>query len=148
MDWLIIAAVSLLSGITASMGLGGGFVLLIYLTAFAGMPQMEAQWVNLIFFLPIGALSLWFHKKNNLIVKEAILPSVFTGIAGVMAGVAAAKLLGNERLTKIFAVFLLFIGLKELFFREKKGEAVQHTEELKPIPHLLHAKAASNHKHH
>lgn len=139
MDWIMIAVVSLLSGITASMGLGGGFVLLIYLTAFAGMPQMEAQWVNLIFFLPIGALSLWFHKKNDLIVKEAILPSVVTGIAGVAAGVAAAKFLGNERLTKIFAVFLLFIGLKELFFREKKEETSLKTEELLPVPHLLRA---------
>lgn len=119
------------------MGLGGGFVLLIYLTAFAGMPQMEAQWVNLIFFLPIGALSLWLHKKNNLIVKEAIFPSILTGIAGVAAGVTAAKFLGNERLTKIFAVFLLFIGLKELFFRDKKDEGLQNTEELAPIPHLL-----------
>ena len=139
MDWIIIAAVSLLSGITASMGLGGGFVLLIYLTAFAGMPQMEAQWVNLIFFLPIGALSLWFHKKNNLIVKEAIWPSVLTGVAGVAAGVAAAKFLGNERLTKIFAVFLLFIGLKELFFREKKENTSLKTEVLPDIPHLLHS---------
>ena len=112
-------------------------MLLIYLTAFAGMPQMEAQWVNLIFFLPIGALSLWLHKKNNLIVKEAIWPAVFTGIAGVAAGVAAAKFLGNERLTKIFAVFLLFIGLKELFFQEKKEKTFFQTEVLQPIPHLL-----------
>ena len=138
MDWIIIGAVSLFSGITASMGLGGGFVLLIYLTAFAGMPQMEAQWINLIFFLPIGTLSLWLHKKNDLIVKESIFPSVIAGVAGVAAGVAAAKFLGNERLTRIFAVFLLFIGFKELLFREKKESGLQKMEELKPIPHLLH----------
>ena len=138
MDWLIIAAVSLLSGIAASMGLGGGFILLVYLTAFAGMPQMEAQWVNLIFFLPIGGLSLYLHKKNGLIVKAAVLPSVLTGVAGVALGVAAAKFLGDERLRKAFAVFLLFIGLKELFFREKKETASLKTEVLEPVPHLLH----------
>ena len=57
MGYLVVGVVSLLSGVTASMGLGGGFVLLIYLTAFANVPQMEAQLINLIFFLPIGALS-------------------------------------------------------------------------------------------
>ncbi|MEG2597203.1 MAG: sulfite exporter TauE/SafE family protein [Oscillospiraceae bacterium] len=120
MEMLIIGIVSLLSGIAASMGLGGGFILLIYCTTFAGIPQMEAQWINLIFFLPIGALSLLFHKKNGLLVKSAILPSILTGAVGVTAGVEAAKYLGNEQLTKIFAVFLLLVGVKELFFVKKK----------------------------
>ena len=140
MDFWIVAAVSLLSGMTASMGLGGGFVLLIYLTAFAGMPQMEAQWMNLIFFLPIGGLSLWLHNKNGLIVKEAIWPSVIAGVAGAAAGAGAAKFLGDGRLTKIFAVFLLFIGLKELFFRDKETEKQRQTEELEPIPPTLSSK--------
>ncbi len=120
MEWLVVILVSLLSGITASMGLGGGFVLLIYLTAFAGIPQMEAQFINLMFFLPIGTLSLWFHKKNNLIEKKAILPSALTGIVGVALGVVAAKFLGNEILSKIFAVFLIFIGVREIFSKAKR----------------------------
>ena len=116
MNYLITAVVSLLSGVTASMGLGGGFVLLIYLTAFADTGQMEAQFINLVFFIPIGILSLYFHKRNGLIVKKAILPSVLTGVVGAIAGVILAGYLGNDVLRKIFAVFLLFIGLKELFF--------------------------------
>lgn len=55
MDWIIIGIVAFLTGITASMGLGGGFILVIYLTIFAQMPQLAAQGVNLIFFLPIAA---------------------------------------------------------------------------------------------
>ncbi len=119
MEWLVTGIVSLLSGVTASMGLGGGFVLLIYLTAFADVPQMDAQFINLVFFLPIAVISLYCHKKNGLVEKKVILPSVLTGIAGVLGGVTLAKFLGNEYLTKIFAIFLLFIGVRELFFREK-----------------------------
>ena len=43
---LIAGIVSLLAGTAAAMGLGGGFVLLVYLTALAGIPQMEAQWMR------------------------------------------------------------------------------------------------------
>lgn len=119
MQWLVVGVVSFLSGVTASMGLGGGFVLLIYLTAFADMPQLDAQFINLIFFLPIAVISLYCHFKNDLVEKRVILPSVLTGIVGVLGGVALAKYLGNEHLTKIFAIFLLFIGVRELFFGEK-----------------------------
>ena len=73
MDWIIIGIVAFLTGITASMGLGGGFILVIYLTIFAQMPQLAAQGVNLIFFLPIAAFSLIFHIKNKMIEKSVIL---------------------------------------------------------------------------
>ncbi len=120
MSLIITGIVSLLSGVTASMGLGGGFVLLIYLTAFADMPQMDAQFINLIFFLPIAAISLYCHFRNSLIKKEVILPSVITGVLGVLLGVTLANYFGNEILRKIFAVFLLFIGVRELFFGGKE----------------------------
>ena len=127
MGFIVTGVVSLLSGVTASMGLGGGFVLLIYLTAFADMPQMDAQFINLIFFLPIALISLYCHNKNGLIEKKVILPSVITGILGVLLGVTMANYFGNEILRKIFAIFLLFIGSKELFFskKEKSSENFQ-----------------------
>ena len=81
MELLITGVVSLLSGVAASMGLGGGFILLVYLTVFGDMPQMEAQWINLIFFLPIGGLALFFHIKNRLIDKKGG-PSCCTGRVG------------------------------------------------------------------
>ena len=43
MQYLLIGIVSLLSGLTASLGLGGGFILVIYLTAFVNMSQIQAQ---------------------------------------------------------------------------------------------------------
>lgn len=115
MGLLIAGAVSLLAGAAAAMGLGGGFVLLVYLTVFANLPQMEAQWINLIFFLPIGGLALFFHARNRLIEKHVILPAVLTGLAGAAGGAALAHFLGNDMLTKVFAAFLALIGIKELF---------------------------------
>lgn len=111
---LLALAAGFFSGLTASMGLGGGFVLLICLTGFMGMPQTEAQWINLIFFLPIASLSLVFHRKNGLLQTEQLLPSVLGGLIGAMLGVSGARMLGDANLSKLFAVFMAVIGLKEL----------------------------------
>ena len=105
MQYLIIGAVSLLSGLTASLGLGGGFVLVIYLTAIANMQQMEAQGINLVFFIPIAILSLVLHAKNKLLDKRPLLPSILGGILGVGIGFGLSCLIGSAWLSKLFAIF-------------------------------------------
>ena len=115
------SAAGFFSGLTASMGLGGGFVLLICLTGFLGIPQKEAQWINLIFFLPVAALSLFFHRKNGLLGK-GLLPVIVGGLLGAAAGSFGARMLGDADLSRLFSVFLAFVGLKELFGRKDPGE--------------------------
>ncbi len=122
MEYAIIAAVSLLSGLTASLGLGGGFVLVIYLTAVAGVAQMEAQGINLVFFIPIAVLSLILHGKNKLLDKKPLLPAVLGGVVGVGLGFAIGSLIGAEWLSRLFALFILIVGLKELFHKKKQGD--------------------------
>ena len=72
---MIQAVVGALSGVIASMGLGGGFVLLIWLTLHDGMPQREAQGVNLLFFLPIALISVIMHirvKIWGILLRQSI----------------------------------------------------------------------------
>ena len=70
---MIQAVVGALSGVIASMGLGGGFVLLIWLTLHDGMPQREAQGVNLLFFLPIALISVIMHIRAGFIDKKLVI---------------------------------------------------------------------------
>ena len=119
-DWFILSLVSALTGITASMGLGGGFILVIYLTVFKKMAQLEAQGINLLFFLPIAAFSLIFHAKNHLIEKKVLLPSILPEIAGVFLGVFFARAIGSDLLRKIFAGFVLLVGVREIFSALRK----------------------------
>lgn len=46
-------AISILAGAAGAMGIGGGSVFLLYLTAFAGLDQMKAQGINLVFLSPL-----------------------------------------------------------------------------------------------
>lgn len=102
------------TGLLASLGVGGGMVLIVWLTAVIGMSQLEAQGINLLFFLPIALFSVIIHRKNGLIRLKELVPSFLTGVAGAAAGSFAAKLIGSELLGKIFAAFILAIGIKEL----------------------------------
>ena len=68
-----------LTGIFASMGLGGGMVLIVYLTVFAGFSQIAAQGINLVFFIPIAIISLVLHTKNKLVEWKKTVPPVLWG---------------------------------------------------------------------
>lgn len=118
MIWAFAAA--FFTGVLASLGVGGGMVLIIYLTVFGGFDQLAAQGINLIYFLPIALLSVIIHSKNGLIEWKKILPSLITGVIFAMLGAAAARYIGSPALKKIFAAFILIIGLKELFFKPNR----------------------------
>lgn len=102
------------SSAIAAMGLGGGTVLLLYLSFFSTLSQPQMQAVNLLLFLPAAILSLFFHRKNGLIVPQVLLPCILGGSFGGIAGSLLSNLLEPDLLRKAFGVFLLLIGLREL----------------------------------
>ncbi|MBR2028580.1 MAG: sulfite exporter TauE/SafE family protein [Oscillospiraceae bacterium] len=113
------SVVGLASGILASMGMGGGFILVVYLALFTDIAQKGAQGINLLFFMPITILAVFIHIKNKLIdVKTAVICSVI-GIPAVTAGFYLAQFMDNSWLRKGFAVFIIVSGLKDLFSKGK-----------------------------
>ncbi|MDD2956410.1 MAG: TSUP family transporter [Oscillospiraceae bacterium] len=117
MEWIADFCVAFLAAGAAALGIGGGAVLLLYLTAFAGVAQMAAQGMNLVFFLPVAAVAVVFHTRAGLIDYRAALCCGAAGILGVMAGFAAARAMDGIWLSRLFALLLLGLGLRELFCR-------------------------------
>lgn len=113
----IIAAV--VSGMAASLGIGGGGILIIYLTLFASMEQLKAQGLNLLFFIPCGIIAIIIHLKNKLIDKEYTLPLICGGVVGALLGNYLATIINTDILGKIFAIFIILIGLRELLIKPK-----------------------------
>lgn len=109
-----------LTGIFASMGLGGGMVLIVYLTVFAGFSQLSAQGINLVFFIPIAIISLVLHTKNKLVEWKKAVPAVLWGTAAVIISAWLANRIEQSLLSKAFGIFLILMGLKELFFKSEK----------------------------
>lgn len=115
MTYIIIFIAAFLSGLTASLGLGGGMVLLVYLTIIKHMQQLDAQGINLLFFLPIATLSLIIHTRSHLVKWKEISPALLFG--GISAAIFSylAGVIGSAYIGKAFAVILIISGTMEFF---------------------------------
>ena len=115
MGWLLPLLAGAAAGILSGFGIGGGTLLLIWLTAFAGVPQNLAQGVNLLYFLPAAATALPAHIKNGYIDGKTVWPAALAGLAGTALAAWLATGLDVELLRRYFGGFLLVVGLRELF---------------------------------
>ncbi len=122
---MIEAVIGAVTGLIASMGLGGGFVLMIWLTMFAGVEQRAAQGINLLFFLPIALLSLVIHIRGGLIDKSLIKKYLLGGAVGAVLGTLASMVIPNNWLQKLFSLFLLCFGVREIVCSFRKTDEEQ-----------------------
>lgn len=126
MGWLVAFLAGALTGVLSAFGVGGGTLLLVYMTTFAGLPQDLAQGINLLYFLPAAAVALPAHVKHGFVEKRALLPAIAAGL--VCAGLAAwaATALDTTLLRRCFGGFLLWIGVRELFSGRGEGKKQGH----------------------
>ncbi|WP_105205660.1 sulfite exporter TauE/SafE family protein [Neobittarella massiliensis] len=122
MSWVIAVVASVIAGFVSALGLGGGGILILYLTLFLDMGQKQAGGINLIFFLPIAAVSIFIHVKNKMIDYKFALKCAPFGIAGAFLGVWIAGMLSPRWVGKAFAVLVLILGIKELFSKTPPKE--------------------------
>lgn len=121
--FLLAVLAGAVTGVLSAFGIGGGSLLLIYLTAFAGIDQHQAQGINLLYFLPAALAALPAHRKNGLLEKRAIVPAVCAGLAASAVAAWISGGLDTGLLRKLFGAFLLVIGLRELFQKDPKKTA-------------------------
>lgn len=102
---------------------------MVWMTAVLSMEQRTAQAINLLFFLPTAATSLFFHVKGKQIEWSAAIPAIAAGLVTAAVTAWLASSLDAGLLRKIFGVFLLFVGVTELFKKPKpplNDGAAQH----------------------
>lgn len=119
--WLIGSLAGLICGVISGFGIGGGTLLMVWLTAVAGWEQRAAQGLNLLYFLPTAAAALLLHAKNALVDWRCTLWAAGAGV--ITAGLASwvAQAIDTALLRKGFGLFLIFVGLSELFHKTKRA---------------------------
>ena len=112
--------VGLVTGLLSGFGIGGGTLLMIYLTGFAGVQQYTAAGINLLYFMFCAPTALVSHVKNKLIEWKSVL--ICAGIGGAASVVTAliASAADMSLLRRLFGGLLLYVGIGELF--HKKAE--------------------------
>lgn len=119
-DFMLPFLVGTVLGTLTGLGIGGGSLLIIYLTAFAGFSQENARFVNLAFFIPAGVIACFFRWKKGALTVFDKLPAIIGGCAAALIASKLRPFWNQELMQKGFGVLLIAIGLRELFYRGKK----------------------------
>ena len=107
-------AAAFVTAALAGLGVGGGGLLIVYLTLAAGMEQYEAQGINLLFFIVSAAASLFVHKKHRKLNFSLILLLSVFGAAGAVAGSLITNIADPSLIRKIFGGMLTLSGAVSL----------------------------------
>ncbi len=109
-------------GFLAGLGIGGGSLLILWLTLALHMDPGTARMINLMFFITAaGSVSVVRWKKGAIRVKE-ILPAIIAG--SIMAALFSflRNVIDQETVRKLFGGLLLVTGFRELFYRPRKDK--------------------------
>lgn len=125
---IIALLAGLFSGIIGAMGLGGGAVLIIYLTLFAETEQLKAQGINLLFFIPIATVAVLIYSKKKQIKWKTVIKISLCGVFGTVVGWYFADFLGGEITAKVFGALLILLGIREIFSKKDKNVAKRNNK--------------------
>ena len=119
---LLAIFIGLILGFLAGLGIGGGSLLILWLTLYANLDSITARAVNLMFFLAAaGSVSIFRFKKGDLQLKQ-ILPAIISGCVAAAICSWLGRKIDQDILKKIFGGLLLITGARELFYRPRNAK--------------------------
>ena len=111
--------VSSLLGLLSGLGIGGGSLLMLWLTTVLDWPTQEARRLNLLFFLPSAMIACYLRWKQGAVTLRKVLPAILTGCAAAAVFSFISTRMDLDTLKKLFGVLLLATGIRELCYRPK-----------------------------
>ena len=122
---IILIIIGIAAGMLGGMvGVGGGIIIVPALVFFLGFSQKMAQGTSLgILLLPVGILGVIQYYKEGYVDMRVVL-LISTGFfLGSLLGSKLALSLSQETVKKIFAILLIIVAVKMLFFDKKIPES-------------------------
>ena len=109
-------------GFLAGLGVGGGSLLMIWLTTVMHMEYADARIVNLLFFLPSALICTLFRHKQGTLPFKKVLPATICACIAAGLFTVISRNMDTEFLKKLFGGVLLITGIKELCYRPRKAK--------------------------
>lgn len=108
-------------GFLSGLGIGGGSLLILWLTMVLQMDTLAARSINLLFFIPSALVACALRVKQGNLKIKPLLPAMIAGCAAAAVFSWVSTILDTELLKKLFGIVLIAAGLRELFYRERKA---------------------------
>ena len=118
---ILLRVITFLCSALSGMGIGNAGLFVLYLVTFAGVEQLRAQGLNLVFFLLSATTALAVHAKIRKIPLRIVWSLAATAALGAIAGSILATSLPTDTLRKLFGGMLTVSGLFSLFGGHKKS---------------------------
>ena len=119
---ILLMLIGLAAGTLSGMvGVGGGIIIVPCLVLVLGYTQKEAQGTSLVvLLLPVGIFAVMnYYKQGQINLPVALIVSLSFLIGGYF-GSKLALSWDEEKLKKIFAVTIMLVAIKMLFFEKHK----------------------------
>lgn len=108
-------------GFLSGLGIGGGSLLILWLTMVLNMDPATARSINLLFFIPSALVACALRIRQGTLQVKPLLPAIFAGCAAAALFSWISTVLDVGLLKKIFGLVLIAAGLRELFYRPRKA---------------------------
>lgn len=115
----VILIVGTVLGFLSGLGIGGGSLLILWLTMVLNMDPVTARGINLLFFIPSALIACLFRIRQGTLKIRRILPSVLAGCVAAAVFSWISTILDVGILKKMFGLLLLVIGLQQIFHAKK-----------------------------
>ena len=116
----VMLIVGTLLGFLSGLGIGGGSLLILWLTMVLHMDPLIARSINLLFFIPSALVACALRLKQGDLKIRPLLPAILSGCAAAALFSWISTILDVEILKKLFGVVLIAAGLRELLYRDRK----------------------------
>lgn len=117
----VILIVGTLLGFLSGLGIGGGSLLILWLTMVLHTDPLTARGINLLFFIPSAVVACALRIRQGNLKIRPLLPAIFAGCAAAALFSWISTILHVEILKKLFGAVLLAAGLREIFYRPRKA---------------------------
>lgn len=104
-------------GFLTGLGVGGGSLLILWLTIVEGTAQSTARGINLLFFLPSALIACCFRRKQGTLPLRKVLPAILSGCAAAALFSWIGLSADTTTLKKLFGFLLILTGLRELTYK-------------------------------
>ncbi len=117
---MVATLVGTILGFLSGLGTGGGSLLVLWLTLALDYPSNQARVMNLMFFIPSAVIACLFRWKQGSLPVKKVLPGILAGCVAAFAFSQVSQKLEGQWMENLFGGLLIFTGLRELFYRERK----------------------------
>lgn len=122
MSFFITVCVSAALGVLSGLGIGGGSLLILWLTLVVHKDYTSAKYINLLFFLPPALISTAIHLVRKQLPIKKILPAALAGSAAAALLTILSSSWDVEIFRKMFGVLLLITAWRELRYKKEAAE--------------------------